>query len=160
MDRAEYWATKSPLPEYHSIVFDHPSFEAPIRLVANQFEQVTLGGEVHTPAGMTIKQPDRQGDSQPKLALTFPRQVVGRDFKRQLQRIAAASVVAPISVTYLVYLGDTVTPQLRWDLYVAENNGITFGNTTVNVSATTDQPLRRAVAPIYDPTVFTGLELI
>lgn len=160
MEKAEYWATKSPLPEFHSVVFTHPAFESPIRLVANQFAEVTLGGEVHTPAAMSIKQPEVQSDAQPKLALTFPRQVVGREFKRQLRRITESGVIAPIAVAYAVYLGSTDVPQVTWELFVSDANGITFSNSGVSVNATIDNPLRQQAGPIYDPAIFTGLELI
>lgn len=158
MDKRTFWATKSPLPEYHSIVFEHPSFEAPIRLVANKFAEVTLAGNVHTPAPMAIKPPEQKGDVQPRLVLSFPRQVVGMDFKRQLRRVYAASSRNPISVTYSVYLGDTDAPEIVWTLYVAEQSGIQFSETDVQVTATDDNPMRRNVALIYDPSVFTGLE--
>lgn len=159
MDKRTYWATKSPLPEYHSIIIEHPSFDAPFRLVANQFEEVTLGGEVHTPTSMSIKQPDRQSDAQPKLTLSFPREVVGRDFKQQLQKINRATP-APLKVKYAVYLGDQVTPQITWDLFASDSAGIAFSNTSVSINATVDNPMRRDVGPIYDPSVFTGLALL
>jgi len=100
VDRRTFWASKSPLPEYQAITFSHPSFEGPIRLVADKFEAVTLGGNVHQPVPMSVKPPDQRGDSQPKLVLTFPRAVVGRDFKQAIARIQGAAVVDPIVVTY------------------------------------------------------------
>ncbi len=160
MDKKTFWTTKSPLPEYHAIVFAHPSFEAPFRLVANQFAPVTLGGYEHQPAPMKITPPEQKGDSQPKLKMVFPRQVVGRQFKQQLKRISAAGSRAPIVITYSVYLGVTTSPQVSWALYAAEDGGITFSADAVQVTGTVDNPMRRAVALIYDPLVFTGLELI
>jgi len=160
MDKATFWATKSPLPEFHAITFEHPAFETPFRLVANQFAEVTLGGFVHTPAPMTIKPPDQKSDAQPKLQLAFPRQVVGREFKRQLARIVNSGSRAPIVVTYAIYLGDTSAPQVTWQLYATESNGISFTADAVQVTAGDDNIMRRNVAPIYDPNVFTGLELI
>lgn len=160
MDKREFWASKSPLPEFHTITFAHPEFSAPIRLVANQFAPVTLGGLEHTPAPMSIKPPDQNSTAQPRLSISFPRQVVGREFKRQLGLVRASSRLDPISVRYAVYLGDTSAPKLTWDLYVADSNGVQFGAEAVQVIATDDNPMRRAVAPIYDPNVFTGLELI
>lgn len=159
MDKRTYWATKSPLPEFHSIIIEHPAFDAPFRLVANQFEEVILGGEVHIPAGMSIKQPDRQSDGQPKLTLSFSREQVGRDFKQQLQKINSATP-APLRVRYSVYLGDQVTPQITWDLFASDSAGIAFSNTAVSINATVDNPMRRDVGPIYDPSVFTGLTLL
>jgi len=160
MDKRVFWATKSPLPEFHAIAFEHTSFEAPIRLVANQFAEVTLAGNVHTPAGMAIKPPEQKGDVQPRLVLSFPRQEVGMEFKRQLRRVYAAGSRDPISVTYSIFLGDTDAPAIVWELYVAEQGGVQFTDTAVQVTATDDNPMRRNVALIYDPSVFTGLENI
>jgi hypothetical protein len=161
MDRREFWSTKSPLPEYHAIRFEHPAFDAPIRLVANQFADVTLGGHVHTPAPMTIKPPDQaSSDARPRLQIAFPRAVVGREFKRKLGLIVASGSREPITVAYEVYLGSTDAPQLTWALYVSDQGGVAFGAESVQVTATDDNPLRRAVAPIYRPDEFTGLELI
>lgn len=160
MDKRQFWSTKSPLPEFHSISFEHPAFEAPFRLVANQFEPVTLAGAVHTPAPMTIQPPEQTTEATPTLTLSFPRGIVGREFKRQLRRITAAGSRAPIVVTYAVFLGDTSAPQVTWRLYVAEAGGVSFSADAVSVKATLDNPLRRAVAPCYTPDVFTGLELI
>ena len=158
MDRREFWTTKSPLPEFHAVTFEHPGFEAPFRLVANQFAEVTLGGHVHTPAPMTIKPPDSKSDAQPRLTLAFPRQVVGRQFKQQLARITGTR--SPITVRYEVYLGTTDAPQVTWKLYVSEEGGISFNSEAVQVTATDDNPMRRGVAVIYDPNIFTGLEIL
>lgn len=158
--KEQFWATKSPLPEYHAITFAHPAFAAPFRLVANQFAEVTLGGAVHTPAAMTITPPTQKSDEQPKLTMVFPRQVVGRQFKQQLRLIEASGSREPITVTYAVYLGDTDAPKLTWNLYAAEQGGVQFTQDGVQVTATVDNPMRRRVGVIYEPGVFTGLELI
>ncbi len=156
----EFWTVKSPLAEYHAITFDHPAFDAPFRLVANQFAAVTLGGNGHTPAPMTITPPDQKSDSQPKLTMVFPRLVVGRQFKQQLKLLKDSGSRAPITVAYDVYLGSTATPQLSWSLYVAEQGGIQFSTDAVQVTATVDNPMRRQVGVVYDPAVFTGLEIL
>lgn len=160
MDRRTFWTTKSPLPEWHAVTFTHPAFTEPFRLVANQFAPVTLGGHVHQPAPMSIKPPDSKGDAQPKLTLVFPRQVVGREFKRQLRLVAASRSREPIAARYAVYLGDTAAPEVAWEMFVAEAGGVTFSAEGVQVTATDDNPMRRAVGVVYDPNIFTGLELI
>lgn len=157
MDKREFWATKSPLAEYHSITFDHEDFDAPFRLVANQYAAVTLGGNVHTPCTMRLVPPENRSDGNPTLTMAFPRPVVGRQFKAALRLVAAAGSREPIEVTYAVYFGETATPGITWTLYVAEAGGIVFRADTVQVTATLDNPLRTVAAPIYDPTRFTGL---
>jgi hypothetical protein len=160
MDKATFWATKSPLPEFHAVTFDHPAFAAPIRLVANQFAPVTLGGFEHTPAPMTIKPPDQTSDARVRLQITFPRAVVGRAFKQQLALVAESGLRAPITVVYAIFLGEVDAPKLTWELYVSDAAGVAFGAESVQVTATDDNPMRRSVGLIYDPSVFTGLELI
>lgn len=160
MDRRTFWATKSPLPEYHAIVFDHPAFTFPIRLVANQFADVVLGGKLHTPAAMSIKPPDQTATAQQRLSIIFPRQVVGRRFKQELARVRAYGQVAPITVTYAVFLGTTDAPQQTWQLYVSDATGVQMNGEVVQVVATDDNPMRRSAAVIYDPNVWTGLELL
>lgn len=158
MDRRTFWTTKSPLAEYHAITFEHPAFDAPIRLVANQFAPVTLAGQVHTPAPMSIRPPESKGDSQPRMTIAFPRQVVGREFKRQLAKIAAAGSRAPIVVTYAQFLGVTDAPQQTIRLFVADTGGVAFNAESVQVTAAEDNPMRRAAGVIYEPGTFTGLE--
>lgn len=160
MDRKEFWASKNPAPQYQTIVIEHPAFDAPFRLVADVFAPVTLGGHVHQPAPMSIKPPDQTGDATAKLAFGFPRNVVGREFKRQLRLLRASGSRVPITVRYSVYLDDLSNPAITWPLYVAEANGITFNGATVQVNATLDNPMRASAAEVYDPSVYTGLELL
>ncbi len=157
MDRREFWATKATVPVWHAIVFDHPALASPIRLVANQFSAVTLSGQVHTPVPMSVQPPENSGNAPPKLTVSFPRQVVGREFKRQMAIIAASGSREAITVTLSVYYGSTSAPETSWTLYVAEQGGITFSADAVQVVATDDNPMRRSVALIYAPAVFTGL---
>lgn len=158
MDKAEFWATKSPLPEYHAVTFQHAAFTAPIRLVANVFTNVTLGGNVHTPAPMQIKPPQTSSDGSPRLTLSFPRQVVGRQFKQQLALIVAAGSRDPIEVQYAVYTGDVSAPTVTWNLFASDVGGVAFSTESVQVTAGLDNPMQRQVAPVYLPEVFTGLQ--
>lgn len=161
MTPQEFWATKSKLPEFLAVVFEHPEFDSPIRLVANQFEPVTLGGFEHTPCTMTITPPEQSNEPIASLKATFPRAVVGREFKRKLASITAAGRLAPITVTYRHYIGsDLDVPALSWSLYVSKSGGVVFTPEVVQVTATDANPMRRSAAEIYDPTVFTGLQSV
>lgn len=157
MDKAEFWSTKNPASQWETVAFDHPAFGAPIRLVANVFEDVTLGGDVYTPAPMTIAPPERNIDAQPKLTVTFPRPVVGRQFKQQLALVRASGSRDPIEVTYALWLGEIDAPKVTWALYVSDRGGVRFSAEAVQVVCGLDNPMTRFVAPIYDPAVFTGL---
>ena len=159
MTPKEFWTVKDPGSMYEAITFSHPSFSAPIRLVANQFTPITLGGNSYTPAPMSIKPPDQSGSAQARLTMTFPRIVVGRQFKQQLKLVAGSR--APITVVYALYLGyDLATPVKTWNLYVSDAGGVTFSTDSVQVTSTDDNPLRRKAGVIYDPNIFTGLESV
>lgn len=160
MDKATFWATKNPGPQYETVTFEHPAFDAPFRLVANEFAPITLGGQVYQPAPMTIQPPEQKSDTQPKLTLSFPRQVVGRAFKQQLAKIAAAGSREPIIVTYALFLGNSAAPALTWQLYASDAGGVAFNADTVQVNATDDNPMRLSCAPVYDPAIYTGLALL
>lgn len=156
---AEFWSSKRRKARYDTIAFAHPEFDATFRLVANVFAAVTLGGNVYTPAPMDIGPPSQNGDAQPRLTITFPRAVVGRQFKQQLRLIDAAGSRDPIEVTYAIWLEDTDAPKVSWLLYAADKGGIRFNAEAVQVSASLDNPMTRFGQPIYDPGVFTGLQV-
>ncbi len=158
MDKREFWATKPKLPTFQTVTFTHPVWITPVRLVSNVFAEVTLGGNVYTPAPMSIEPPKKQGDSGVSMSISFPRQVVGRQFKAKLREIAAAGSRDPIEIVYAEWLGETDAPKVTWPMFVADQQGVAFNSTTVQVTGAIDNPMRRSVAPIYDPAVFTGLQ--
>lgn len=160
MDKREFWSTKNPGPQYRTVAFSHASFSATFRLVADVFASVTLGGDVYTPAPMRLKTPDQRGDAQPKLTISFPRQVVGRQFKQQLALVRASGSRVPIVVTYGLWLGEIDAPKVTWSAYIADKGGVSFNGDLVQVSATIDDPMRQSVAAIYLPETFTGLEAL
>lgn len=158
MDKREFWATKPKAPTFQTVTFTHPAWAFPVRLVANVFDSVTLGGESYTPAPMSIEPPKKQGDAGISMSISFPRQVVGRIFKARLREIEAAGSREPIEILYAEWLGETDAPKVTWPLYVGDQQGVAFNSTTVQVTGAIDNPMRRQVAPIYDPAVFTGLQ--
>lgn len=161
MDRRTYWATKNPQPQFEAVEFTHPAFAAePLRLVANVYAEVTLGGNVHLPAPMTISPPRVGPGETPSMSIAFPRAVLGVAFKRLLARVKAWPTPAPIEVTYAVYCADTAAPEVTWNLYVGDQDGVSFSASVVSVSAVDNNPMLRRAGPIYDPAVFTGLVLI
>jgi hypothetical protein len=127
--------------------------------VLDQFEPVTLGGNVHTPVPGQVKEPDQAG-GQVRLTVSFPRAVVGAEFKRQLRLVQTSGSVAPIACTYARYLVDTASPEVTWELYVADAGGVTITPDAVQVMATDDNPMRRPAALIYDPATWTGLQVL
>lgn len=158
MDKREFWTTKSSRPEYHSIVFSHPAFEQPIRLVANQFAEVVLAGHLHTPAPMQLKPPAVGGETNVRMTVSFPRAAVGRQFKEGLRLVAAWPAPEPITAVYAIYLGDVDRPEIVWPLYLGDQNGVQFTPEAVQVTLTDTNPMRRQAGVVYTPDVFTGID--
>jgi hypothetical protein len=161
MSQREFWTTKNPAPEYEALTFTHDDFTQPFRIVANKFEDVTLGGYLHQAVRMDITLPEVGNNKGGAMAIKFPRVVVGRTFSQQLRRITLAGRYKPITVQYARYQSpDLATPVQTLTLYVSGNDGVSLNADSVQVTATVDNPMRRSVARIYDVSVFTGLELL
>lgn len=158
MNKKQFWTQKPILAEYESVSFSNSSFDSTIYLVANQFAPVTLGGVVHTPCPMEVKPPNQSKDGNPAITLSFPRVVVGAEFKKQIKKI---TTYEPIVVTYRTYFADDMTNPVReYVLYVDSKDGIAMNGQAVNVKATIDNPMRRNVSRIYDPAEYTGLKAL
>lgn len=157
MDKREFWSTKNPGARWQTITFAHAAFAAPIRLVANVFQNVTLGGHVYRAVQMEITTPSKKGDTSVRLRISFARPVVGREFKQQLALVKASGSRAPITCEYGYWLTETDAPKVVWPAYVADEGGVNFSADLVQVNATIDNPMLRHTAPIYLPEVFTGL---
>ena len=152
-----FWSSKRRKARFDTVTFNHTEFAAPERLVFNVFAEVTLGGDVYMPVPGDIGEPQRNADGQPRLTITFPRAVVGRQFKQALRLVQAASSVDPITCVHAIWLEDMDVPKFTWPMFVNDKAGVRFDRDRVQVVATLDNPMTRAVAPIYDPGVFTGL---
>lgn len=161
MNQREFWSTKNPAPEYEALTFTHDDFSQPFRIVANKFENETLGGFLHQAVRMDIVLPEVGKNVGGNMTIKFPRIVVGRTFSQELKRITIAGRYKPITVQYARYQSpDLVTPVQTITLYVSSSNGVAMNADSVQVTATVDNPMRRSVARIYDVAVFTGLELM
>lgn len=156
----EYWARKPVEPRLQTVTFTHSSFDGPVRLVANEWQPVLLGGNTFTPVAMDIRPPQSGPGQQPKLTLSFARQQVGREFKAQLRKIREDASREPVQVDFAAWLVDTDAPKRTWRLYADDRGGVSFDAQAVQVSATVDRLRRVSRAPVYDPNVFTGLALL
>lgn len=157
MSKETFWTQKPTTPEYWTITFYHAEFGY-IRLVANQYADVTLGGNVYTACGMQIQPPDQSRDPDPVLTVSFSRIAVGRQFKQALSQITIGGRLMPISVNFSRWAeGLTVE---SFDLYVADDSGVSFNNDGVQVKAVDDNSLRYDVSRIYNIEEYTGLAQI
>lgn len=157
---SEFWTQKpNNVIKYETVTFSHPDIDD-VFLVANQYDAALLGGNTYTPVRMDVKLPEQDKDPIASVQVSFPRAIVGESFKQALKTINPFNRIVPITMTVSVWLSsDTENPQQSWNLFVGED-GITMTGDTVQVTGTDDNPMVYDVSTIYDPAVFTGLELI
>lgn len=155
-----YWTQKpSNIIRYETVAFSHPDIDG-VFLVANQYDTAFLGGNTYTPVRMNVKLPEQDKDPIASVSVSFPRAFVGEKFKQALKQINPFNRIIPISMTVSVWLSsDVITPQQSWNLFVGED-GITMTGDTVQVTGTDDNPMVYDISTIYDPAIFTGLELL
>jgi len=158
MSKAEFWSTKRREPEFLTVQFDHASFDSPIRLVANEYGSVTLGGQTYTGAAMKITPPDQAKDPIASMSVSFPRPIVGREFLQRIRQIDESTIMQPVTVTFRHWITGSASPVTEYVLYASAEAGIAFQGGMVQVTATDQNPMRANVSAIYDVDIFTGLE--
>ena len=158
-DTRKLWVRKDPEMEWSTISFNHPSWSYPIRLVLNTFDNETFGGETYIPCAANLTRPDQGSDPVADASVSFSRALVGDEFKKALGQITGGGWLHPITCVIATWWdSDRVAPSRSWDLFVAED-GITMNRESVTVSLSDSNPMVRSVAVLYDPAVFTGLQL-
>ena len=158
-DNRKFWTRKDPELEWSTISFNHHSWSSPIRLVLNTFNSEIFGGETYIPCAANLTRPDQGADPVADASVSFSRALVGDEFKKALGQITGGGWLSPITCVISTWWdSDRVTPSRSWDLFVAED-GITMNRESVTVSLSDSNPMVRSVAVLYDPAVFTGLQL-
>jgi len=85
-DNATIWTTKAPVLEFDTIEFSHSSIET-IRIVANQYDPITLLGNEYQPCYVAVQYPKIDGESQPEASFSMARPVVGDIVQRTIRSI-------------------------------------------------------------------------
>lgn len=162
-EQREFFTQKNPAEEFDTITFHHPEFKEPVRLVLNQFKPLTFAGNEFIPVAAKINLPDQGSELTPKLSLQFSRIHIGDEFKKIINSITPFGWQYPISMLYEQYNELSMNqPTQRYSLYVSEE-GIKFNRTTVEISATDDNPMvlskprNTESNPIYTLEEYRGL---
>ena len=85
-DNATIWTTKAPVMEFDTIEFRHSSIET-IRIVANQYDPITLLGNEYQPCYVDVQYPKIDGESQPEASFSMARPIVGDIVQRTIRSI-------------------------------------------------------------------------
>ncbi len=159
-DNATIWTTKPHLLEFDTISFTHSSIQ-PIYIVANQYDPVTIGGNVYQPCYVEVTYPKIDGESQPEAGFTMSRQVVGDLVQRTIRSIPPfMRIKEPVKVTMSHWIeSDLVTPMFSYELDLS-NEGVSMSVESVTFKIEKVNTMTRSVARIYRLDEWSGLESV
>ena len=159
-DNATIWTTKAPVLEFDTIEFSHSSIET-IRIVANQYDQITILGNEYTPCYVEVQYPKIDGESQPEASFAMARPIVGDIVQRTIRSIPPfMRIKEPVKVVMSHWSdSDLATPMFSYELDLS-NEGVSMSVDSVTFKVEKLNNMTRSVARIYTIEGWSGLEAV
>lgn len=156
----EFWSQKNPAAEFDTIIFTHPAFKEPVRLVANVYSDMTFQGVIYLACAMEVKKPEQGKDPVSSINVKFARPQVGDEFKSIIRQLDPFDWMTPITLRLMQFSEtDPNTATQDWSLFITED-GIRLSRDTVEVQASDDNPMVMNTSQIYDLDTYPGLGYI
>lgn len=157
-DNATIWTTKAPVLEFDTIEFSHSSIET-IRIVANQYDPITLLGNEYQSCYVEVQYPKIDGESQPEASFSMARPVVGDIVQRTIRSIPPFMRIKEPVVVIMSHWSDAdlSRPMFSYELNLS-NEGINMSVDSVTAKVEKINTMTRGVAKIYRIDEWSGLE--
>ena len=159
-DNATIWTTKAPVMEFDTIEFSHSSIET-IRIVANQYDPITLLGNEYQPCYVEVQYPKIDGESQPEASFSMARPVVGDIVQRTIRSIPPFMRIKEPVVVIMSHWSDAdlAKPMFSYELDLS-NEGVSMSVDSVTFKVEKLNNMTRSVARIYTIEGWSGLEAV
>ena len=159
-DNATIWTTKAPVLEFDTIEFSHSSIET-IRIVANQYDPITLLGNEYQPCYVEVQYPKIDGESQPEASFSMARPVVGDIVQRTIRSIPPFMRIKESVRVVMSHWSDSdlTTPMFSYELDLS-NEGVSMSVDSVTFKVEKLNNMTRSVARIYTIEGWSGLEAV
>ena len=157
-DNATIWTTKAPVLEFDTIEFRHSSIET-IRIVANQYDPITLLGNEYQPCYVEVQYPKIDGESQPEASFSMARPIVGDLVQRTIRSIPPFMRIKEPVVVIMSHWSDAdlAKPMFSYELDLS-NEGVSMSVDSVTFKVEKLNNMVRSVARTYEIDEWTGLE--
>lgn len=157
-DNATIWTTKAPVLEFDTIEFSHSSIET-IRILANQYQPMTILGHEYKPCYVEVQYPKIDGESQPEASFAMSRPVVGDLVQRTIRSIPPfMRIKEPVKVVMSHWSDSDLTePMFSYELDLS-NEGVSMSVDSVSFKVEKINTMTRGVAKIYGIEEWSGLE--
>lgn len=159
-DNATIWTTKAPVLEFDTIEFSHSSIET-IRIVANQYDPITLLGNEYQSCYVEVQYPKIDGESQPEASFSMARPVVGDIVQRTIRSIPPFMRIKEPVVVIMSHWSDAdlTKPMFSYELDLS-NEGVSMSVDSVTFKVEKLNNMTRSVARIYTIEGWSGLEAV
>ena len=159
-DNATIWTTKAPVLKFDTIEFSHSSTET-IRIVAIQYDPITLLGNEYQPCYVEVQYPKIDGESQPEASFSMARPVVGDIVQRTIRSIPPFMRIKESVRVVMSHWSDSdlTTPMFSYELDLS-NEGVSMSVDSVTFKVEKLNNMTRSVARIYTIEGWSGLEAV
>ena len=152
------WTTGNPIMEFDTMTISHSAF-APIYVVFNQYDSITLNGNEYLPCYGEITWPVVDGETTPEVQVDMARALVGDQIQTLINSIPPwKRMTEPVVAIFQHWSEENGgTLMFGYELNIS-NEGVSMSIDTVSIKAEKLNQMTRSVAKLYSIEDWPGLQ--